>query len=331
MEQQWDIQSLMAAAARFPDLVADCPQRTYAILTKYESLRSFQATRPAAYTKLQYENAQIYTNTLLDSFVTYKALYKRLGEQIFGIQGKVLEIVPWGDEDKGSIMSSSSPATVMSAGPKSETGFYPFQESSMKFEATLKGLSDARTAIRREMARIVNEVDLIEKDPKLATDEDHTEPFQSPVAFEARIPTVQVPERLRVKTNPLSGIRIAARQLNEDEQRKLIEQEEAQTGQGPLFLETDELHKDEKDAFDAILRGTPTLNQHFRASRAVGDGSAGEMFNNLEFLKPDWKITSIRAEMFQGALVYLAVRYSNGIVVEKGEVSTPYAAEESSS
>jgi hypothetical protein len=72
MEQQWDIQSLMAAAARFPDLVADCPQRTYAILTKYDALRSFVARKPASYTPLQYENAQIYTNTLLDSFVSYK-------------------------------------------------------------------------------------------------------------------------------------------------------------------------------------------------------------------------------------------------------------------
>lgn len=57
MEQQWDIKSLMAAASRFPDLVADCPQRTYAILTKYDSLRSFQARKPAAYSPLQYEHA----------------------------------------------------------------------------------------------------------------------------------------------------------------------------------------------------------------------------------------------------------------------------------
>ena len=34
------------------------------------------------------------------------------------------------------------------------------------------------------MARISNEVDVIENAPKLATDEDHREPFQSPVTFE---------------------------------------------------------------------------------------------------------------------------------------------------
>ena len=85
LEQAWSIKSLMQAAARFPDLVADCPQRIYAILTKYPTLRSFIQRMPAAYTPLQYENAQIYTNALLDSFMSYKALYKRLGEQIFNV------------------------------------------------------------------------------------------------------------------------------------------------------------------------------------------------------------------------------------------------------
>ncbi|KAF2743081.1 hypothetical protein M011DRAFT_529339 [Sporormia fimetaria CBS 119925] len=319
MEQQWDIQSLMAAAARFPDLVADCPQRTYAILTKYDALRSFQATKPAAFTPLQYENAQIYTNTLLDSFVSYKAMYKRLGEQIFGIQGKTLEIVPWPESDKDSVMTSTSPAAVMSAGTKDpNTGFYPYQESPLKFEASLKGLSDARTAVRRQMARIVNEVDLIEKDPKLATDEDHHEPYQSPVAFEARIPVVQVPERLRIKSTPLSGRRIAAKELSEEDQEKMLRDEEELAADAPLFKESEGLSQEEELAFNTALKDTPTLGQHFRASRAVGDSLAGESFNNIDFLKPDWNVTWIRTEMGKGALVYLAIRYSNGIVVEKG-------------
>lgn len=115
MEQQWDIQSLMAAAARFPDLVADCPQRTYAILTKYDALRSFVAKKPAAYTALQYENAQIYTGSLLDAFISYKAMYKRLGEQIFEVQGKTLDLIPWGDADKGDVAKRPNPTPMMGA------------------------------------------------------------------------------------------------------------------------------------------------------------------------------------------------------------------------
>ncbi|KAI1109969.1 hypothetical protein F5Y14DRAFT_444299 [Nemania sp. NC0429] len=295
MEQQWDIQSLMAAAARFPDLVAECPQRTYAILTK----------KPASYTPLQYENAQIYTNTLLDAFVSYKALYKRLGEHIFGVQGKTLEVIQW---------------TVSQMGVKDEdTGLYPYIERNSNFEASIKGLSDARTAIRRQMARIVNEVDAIEKDPKLATDEDHTEPYQSPIAFEARIPVVEVPERLRVKSHPLSGRRIAAKPLSEEEQKEQLEKEEREAdGIKDLYSSDEQMEEDEKKTFDGLLSTNPFLGADFRVTGAVGDTQAGDIFNNLEFLKPDWHIRAIRTEMYNGALSYLAVSYSNGLLVERG-------------
>jgi hypothetical protein len=243
MEQQWDINSLMAAASRFPDLVADCPQRTYAILTKYDVLRSFVAGRPEKYSKLQYENAQIYTNSLLDSFMGYKALYKQLGEQIFSIQGKTLEIRPWSDNaTPGSTTIKTQPGTGGGTGTTTvansnakqgkdgkddETGMYPFTEDMTRFDASIKGLSDARIAIRRQMARIVNEVDLIEKEPKKATDEDHQEPFQAPLAFETRLPLVDIPERLKRRTNPLTGVSIQGKPLTEEEQQQVLREEEA--------------------------------------------------------------------------------------------------------
>lgn len=317
MEQQWDVQSLMAAAARFPDLVADCPQRIYAILTKYDSLRSFIARKPASYTPLQYENAQIYTNTLLDAFVSYKSLYKRLGEQIFGVQGKTLEVIPWSDTEKLKVPTKSM--AVVKMGTKDPvTGLFPYVELETNFEASVKGLSDARAAIRRQMARIVNEVDAIEKDPKLATDEEHDEPFQSPSAFEARIPQVQVPERLRVKSHPLSGRRIAAKQLSEKEVEDQLAEEERLAEGAPLFLVTDKLEVDEQEAFSAAVSDNPGLCGNFRVSSAFGDSQSGEWFNNLDFVKQDWKIRSIRTEIHNGALGYLAVAYNNGLVVEKG-------------
>jgi hypothetical protein len=321
MEQQWDIQSIMAAAARFPDLVADCPQRTYAILTKYDSLRSFVAAKPAFYTPLQYENAHIYTNALLDSFVSYKALYKRLGEQISGIQDKVLEMIPWSDNEKEKVANSSTAVTMIGLKDQ-KTGLYPFLELNSNFEASVKGLSDACTAIHRQMARIVNEVDLIEQNPKIATDEDHAEPYQSPVTFEARIPTVEVPERLRMKSHPLSGKKIAAKPLSENQQKKQIGEEEKHAEREPLYIPTDMLEKTEQDTFDKLLCENPVHGTHFRASRAVGDSLGGNPFNNLDFLKADWKIRSISTEMADGALVYLAVSYENGLLVEKGVVST---------
>lgn len=123
----------------------------YAILTKYSSLRSFYAANPASYTPFQYENAQIYTNTLLDSFIATKALYKRLGEQIFGVQGKVFEIVPRSNNGEEKV-SSNLRAVTMKGLKDKRTGLYPFQKLNSKFEASPKGLSDARAAIHRQMA-----------------------------------------------------------------------------------------------------------------------------------------------------------------------------------
>lgn len=43
-----------------------------AILTKYETLRSFVKLKPAAFSPMGYEVAQMYTNNLLDVFMDYK-------------------------------------------------------------------------------------------------------------------------------------------------------------------------------------------------------------------------------------------------------------------
>lgn len=233
MEQQWDITSLMQAAARFPDLVADCPQRIYAILGRYETLRSFVAKAPAGCTPLQYENAQIYTNALLDSFMNYKALYKTIGEQFFAIQGKTLEFTttPQAVQSQNSVTEMSKDQKKVAknkADEKEKTkknGLYPYSPDLTPFESSIKGLSDARIAIRRQMARIVNEVNEIERDPKLATDEGHEEPFQSPLVFETRLPAVDIPARFR-RTNPLTGVAIKPKVLSTSDTQKLKEDEQ---------------------------------------------------------------------------------------------------------
>lgn len=337
MEQQWDIKSLMAAASRFPDLVADCPQRTYAILTKYDSLRSFVAQKPAAYTPLQYESAQIYTNALLDSFMSYKSLYKRIGEQIFNVQGKTLEIKQWetqnapaGKEDgttaAGASFAGDTASKVTAQHPTAfqkdlVTGLYPYIEDMSRFEASIKGLSDARKAIRRQMVRIVNEVDIIEKDPKKATDEDNEEPFQSPVTFETRLPEVMIPESLRPKNDPLTGKRIMAKPQSEDELKEQLRLEEEAAKAPALYVPEDDLSMDEKSAFDKLRTDRPGIGQHLRVSSAVGNSDHGVPFNNLEFLQEDWGVESVRVEIAHGAVACVEVTYDNGLLLRKGKVS----------
>jgi hypothetical protein len=66
--EAWTIESIIKVAAKFPDLVAKTPQRTYAILTKYTALRSYlmQTDTPSP---LDYENAGTYTNYLMDMYM----------------------------------------------------------------------------------------------------------------------------------------------------------------------------------------------------------------------------------------------------------------------
>jgi len=312
MEQQWNIQSLMQAAARFPDLVADCPQRTYAILTKYDSLRSFVARKPESYTALQYENAQIYTNALMDSFMSYKSLYKQLGEHIFNVQGKTLEIVSWAEKE-------AAPGPSLSGGKKDEkTGLYPFTEDLTRFDASIKGLSDARIAIRRQMMRIVNEVDLIEKEPKKATDEDHEEPFQSPVTFSTRIPAVVIPESLRPQSDPLTGKRIMAKTQTENELKEELKAQEEAAKAPALYTESDDISFSEQNVLKQLAIDRPGIGTHLRVTSAVG--TEGTPFNNLEFLKENWSVEAVRVEIANGAVVCVEVAYDNGLFLRKGKV-----------
>ncbi|KAG7406377.1 hypothetical protein Forpe1208_v013961 [Fusarium oxysporum f. sp. rapae] len=166
MDQPWTIQALMETAAKFPDLVANSPQRTYAILTKYESLRSFMALKPPALTPMFYENAAIYTNALLDAYMDYK----NAGTKKFQ---------PWDD--------------VAEFADKTTLGK---TDDERPFEASIKGLDLARRACRFQMIKIVVEVDAVEKHPDYAADEARVEAFQSPIAFRERVPIVKNKEKM---------------------------------------------------------------------------------------------------------------------------------------
>ncbi|KAG7294217.1 hypothetical protein NEMBOFW57_004287 [Staphylotrichum longicolle] len=356
MEQQWDIKSLMQAAARFPDLVADCPQRTYAVLTKYENLRSFVKRQPKSYSKLAYENAQMYTNVLMDAFMSYKALYKQLSDQIFQVRQKTMEILPWESKDAadnaaraarkaaeaaaakaaeaaeaalqkaltapvgGLAIRAAKTSTANRPQKKKANGFYPYVEDNTRFEASIGGLDQARKAIRRQMARIVHEVDVIEEFPSLATDEDHEEPFQPPASFEMRLPTVDIPKRLRPQVNPLTGHRIMAVAQTEEERReeaqRLKDLEEAPA----LYPESKKTKfvQAEADAFAKCIELNPRIGYHLNVTPAVGSEDWGTMFNNLDFLREDWHVKSIIVHVGQGMLRSVAVEYRNGLIVQKG-------------
>ncbi|MCJ1388286.1 hypothetical protein MMC18_001131 [Xylographa bjoerkii] len=95
--------------------------------------------------------------------MSYKSLYKRIGEQIFNVQEKSSEITSWEKTDAtantvdgtmtvvaSSVGDSASKAaishqTALQKDP--DTGLHPYVEGLSRFEASLKGLSNARKAI----------------------------------------------------------------------------------------------------------------------------------------------------------------------------------------
>ncbi|KAJ9637674.1 hypothetical protein H2199_007164 [Coniosporium tulheliwenetii] len=166
-EQLWTIDSLTAAAARFPSLVARTPQYTHAIITKYTALRSFHETVGDT-SPLSYENAAAFTNLLLDRqvqttvFVEYRQLFKELTRVLEGVSHEKLEFVP-----------TDAARRVPDA-----------------FEASMQGLLEARSDAFAQMNAINTLVDLIEMNPAIVKtfNKKNPAPYVDPVHWKLRVP-----------------------------------------------------------------------------------------------------------------------------------------------
>ncbi|KAH6991891.1 hypothetical protein EDB82DRAFT_573679 [Fusarium venenatum] len=284
MDQPWTIQSLMETAARFPDLVASTPQRTYAILTKYESLRSFMALKPPALTPMYYENASIYTNALLDAYMDYKNIYRNIGTELYDIQAGTKRIEPWVSKEGELTFTKNT-----------ETGDNKIE---LRFEATIKGLDLARRACRFQMIKIVNEVDAVEKNPGIAAEETRPEAYQSTIVFRERMPVVTNVEKM-------PHLKIFG---TEEPAPKLIESKE---GDGIL--------EPELDKANSYRETQPDIGVSMRLAPMVGS-AFGALFCNLDFVKADFSLRTVTVEVENGVVVAISVRYANGL---QATVGTP--------
>ncbi|KAF2221092.1 hypothetical protein BDZ85DRAFT_321052 [Elsinoe ampelina] len=127
----WDMNSVYAAAAAFPNQVAKCPQKTWAILTKYKANRSFvEWSRGRSISVLEYDSIASYTSELFDNFMEYKQLLKLVQDTI------------------------SDP-----------TIYTPQVWKPNYIPIETRTLVAVRTALRVEMNKIVRVVDTLSKDP----------------------------------------------------------------------------------------------------------------------------------------------------------------------
>ncbi|KAF5696104.1 hypothetical protein FMUND_15782 [Fusarium mundagurra] len=78
-----DVESILRIAGEFPTLVAQDPQRTWAILTKYKANRSFNEWSSYQILKpLDYDSVASYTSKLFDNYIQYGHLLKKVQDII---------------------------------------------------------------------------------------------------------------------------------------------------------------------------------------------------------------------------------------------------------
>ncbi|KAL7815141.1 hypothetical protein V8C26DRAFT_402544 [Trichoderma gracile] len=279
VDQLWTIQSLMETAAKFPDLVANTPQRTYAILTKYESLRSYMALKPPKLKPMFYENAAIYTNALLDAYMDYKNIYRTIGTQLFDIQAGTKKFVEWPDEVKAY----------------ADTTTLSLIDDEKPFKATIKGLDLARRACRFQMVKIVKEVDAIEEHADYAADEKRPEPIQSTIIFRERLPGVKDMEK--VPYPEIFGTEAPC----------------------PLLERVDGDGVSEAEATKAASYGVdqPDVGKFQKLAPMVGSPQ-GTLFCNLDFVKADFSLRTVTVDVNDGVVIGISVRYTNGLLAAVG-------------
>ena len=114
--------------------MAQTPQRTYAILTKYTTLRSFQE-QAGHFSPLEYENAGVYTSALLDAYMDYKNIWKNIQMTSFEV-----------DNGRGTLLPAAAAAdsALLPKPVKSGDVVEPFHPN-------LIGLDEARQACRFQM------------------------------------------------------------------------------------------------------------------------------------------------------------------------------------
>ena len=83
-ETPWTYDSMLAAALKFPSLVAKTPMRTHAVLTRYTSLKSFFTLGPQ-FSPMSYEHAGNYAAALQEAYLDYKNIAKDIQVLAFDV------------------------------------------------------------------------------------------------------------------------------------------------------------------------------------------------------------------------------------------------------
>ncbi|KAF3901560.1 hypothetical protein ABW21_db0201950 [Orbilia brochopaga] len=172
-EKQWPIHSLMDTAASFPDLIASEPHRTHTILTPYSYLRSFYKNGELQVPLAPYIHASRWAKELLDAYLDYRSVRRRLGEDILDIQTGDKEF-----QSKEYVRRTNIPIRRQLSSVDDDS----------KFKPTIDELEQAIKAATCQMQHIVKEVEHLFVHPEDATRTRYSATFQDPDVFRSRLP-----------------------------------------------------------------------------------------------------------------------------------------------
>lgn len=166
----WSLDNLKKVAMEFPGHVKTCPMLTNAILTKYTKLRTFVEWQNAnKATALDYQETRFYTSTLLDAYMDYKFLWRRIKTSIREVQAGKAEVIA--NEENCQLLEDEK------------------DEGKKPYKPNILGLARAMKGCTSQMRKIVKEVAAVTKKPELASDEDR-EAYTTPEEFRIRVPDI---------------------------------------------------------------------------------------------------------------------------------------------
>ncbi|KAI5793210.1 hypothetical protein EDC01DRAFT_746176 [Geopyxis carbonaria] len=217
-KEPWSMATVIDVASRFPQLCADSPQKT--------NLREY-VKKKGIISPLNYENAGVYTSELLDAYMDYKNSWKNINQIL---------------DEPEKYMKNPVQITL----PTGVTG------DVTAFPVNAVSLQQAREDARKNMTKIVLEIDEVTRKPSVASDIHRPTPYSSPDIFRARLPVVKPPPPVPSKKT---------------------------TAPGGLYTgDLTTLQKPERDHIEGIAKD---LGLRFRLDPPVGTVTDGVFFSHL--------------------------------------------------
>ncbi|KAJ7616090.1 hypothetical protein FB45DRAFT_1107156 [Roridomyces roridus] len=153
--EEWSIDLLFHAAAGFPARVAACPQRTWAILSRYDNNLSFlKWAQKQKIIARDFTSAQVYVADLLDTYMVYKNNLMRIQDVL-------------------------TRPTAYTLGP-----------GNRPVSLTVAALVEERALIKAEMRKIMRQIDELNLDPGKLRDIE-IRAIESPEVWATRLPVLK--------------------------------------------------------------------------------------------------------------------------------------------